>query len=292
MNSELKYLSVGDCTIGEGYPVYIVAEIGINHNGDVGIAKSLIDVAAKAGANAVKFQKRTPELCVPPTQMNIMRQTPWGEMSYLEYRKRIEFGDEEYYDLEKYAAQKNIELFVSPWDIPSLKFAIEHGHNLIKVASASLTHIELLREIRKSGLPVIASTGMSTLFQIDAALEILDRDSLVLCHTTSSYPCNPNELNLRMINTLKSRYGIPIGYSGHETGLSTSVAAVALGAVFLERHITLDRTLWGSDQAASVEPLGFAKLIRDVRNLEVALGDGVKKVYESERVPMERLRLN
>jgi N-acetylneuraminate synthase len=287
-----QVLNIGDSKVGYGEPVFIVAEIGINHNGDLKIAHDLIDAAAYAGANAVKFQKRTPELCVPDDQKNVIRDTPWGSMTYLEYRRKVEFDFEQYEILGKYAQKKGLELFASPWDIPSLEVLIQLKHNVVKIASASLTHDSLLREVEKSGKVTIASTGMSTMVQIDHAVGILDQKNLILCHTTSSYPCETTELNLKMIQTLRNRYQIPIGYSGHEIGLSTSVAAVAMGAVFLERHITLNRAMWGSDQSASVEPVGFAKLVRDVRTIEQALGDGIKRVYKSEETPMKRLRLH
>jgi N-acetylneuraminate synthase len=288
MNDSIK---IGNKQIGLDFPVYIVAEIGINHNGDIEIAKKLIDSASEAGADAVKFQKRTPELCVPEDQKNLMRETPWGTMTYLDYRYKVEFDSDQYIQLREYADSRNLELFASPWDYKSLEFLVSLDHKAVKIASACLTDLDLLERASRSGIPVIASTGMSTLQQIDDAVEILRKTSTILCHTTSSYPCPAEELNLRMITTLQNRYRLPIGYSGHEVGLGTSLAAIALGAVFLERHITLDRSMWGSDQSASVEPLGFAKLVRDVRTIEKALGDGIKVVYESELGPMKKLRL-
>lgn len=285
-------IKIGSRTIGEGSPIFIIAEIGINHNGDLTIAEELIDAAVAAGADAVKFQKRTPELCVPDDQKAVLRETPWGTMTYLDYRRRTEFDLEQYQHLGRYAAERNVEIFASPWDALSLEFLSSLGHPAFKVASASLTDLELLRSMSKLNKPIIASTGMSTLKQIDEATAIFKNNELILCHTTSSYPCSVDELNLKMICTLKEKYKVPIGYSGHEVGLGTSLAAIALGAVVLERHITLNRSMWGSDQAASVEPLGFAKLVRDVRAVEKALGDGIKKVYESERKPMQRLRLH
>jgi N-acetylneuraminate synthase len=282
---------IGETPVGPGNPAYIVAEIGINHNGEMSIAKDLIRSSAVAGANAVKFQKRTPELCVPDDQRNVLRETPWGEMTYLDYRYRVEFNEDQYEELREYALSNGVELFASPWDEPSLESLVKLKHPAIKIASACLTDHSLLDAARSSGVTVIASTGMSTDKQIDEAVNHLDKSNLILCHTTSSYPCKPSELNLRMITTLANKYSLPIGYSGHEVGLATSIAAIALGAVFLERHVTLDRTMWGSDQAASVEPIGFAKLIRDVRGVEAAFGDGIKRVYESELGPMKKLRL-
>lgn len=287
----IKPVKVGDRLVGPGQPVYIIAEIGINHNGDMTIAKDLIEMSAKAGVDAVKFQKRTPELCVPEDQRNVMRETPWGTMSYMDYRYKVEFEEKEYKELADFAAGFNVQLFASPWDVVSVDFLAKMKHPVIKIASASITDMELLKKVADSGLPVIMSTGMSTIEQIDAAVAVLPKDRLMIAHATSSYPCEPDELNLKMIPVLADRYQVPIGYSGHETGLQSTVASVALGASFIERHVTLDRAMWGSDQAASVEPAGLQRLVRDIRVVERALGDGVKKVYESELKPMQRLRL-
>jgi len=287
----IKPVQVGDRLVGPGEPVYIIAEIGINHNGDMKIAKDLIEMSAKAGVDAVKFQKRTPELCVPEDQRNVMRETPWGTMSYMDYRYKVEFEEKEYKELADFAAGFKVQLFASPWDVVSVDFLAKMNHPVIKIASASITDMELLKKVADSGLPVIMSTGMSTIEQIDAAVELLPKDRLMIAHATSSYPCEPDELNLKMIPVLAERYQVPIGYSGHETGLQSTVAAVALGATFVERHVTLDRAMWGSDQAASVEPSGLQRLVRDIRVVERAMGDGVKKVYESELKPMQRLRL-
>ncbi len=287
----IKPVQVGNRLVGPGEPVYIIAEIGINHNGDMKIAKDLIEMSAKAGVDAVKFQKRTPELCVPEDQRNVMRETPWGTMSYMDYRYKVEFEEKEYKELADFAAGFKVQLFASPWDVVSVDFLAKMNHPVIKIASASITDKELLKKVADSGLPVIMSTGMSTIEQIDAAVELLPKDRLMIAHATSSYPCEPDELNLKMIPVLAERYQVPIGYSGHETGLQSTVAAVALGATFVERHVTLDRAMWGSDQAASVEPSGLQRLVRDIRVVERAMGDGVKKVYESELKPMQRLRL-
>ena len=287
----IKPVQVGDRLVGPDEPVYIIAEIGINHNGDMKIAKDLIEMSAKAGVDAVKFQKRTPELCVPEDQRNVMRETPWGTMSYMDYRYKVEFEEKEYKELADFAAGFKVQLFASPWDVVSVDFLAKMNHPVIKIASASITDKELLKKVADSGLPVIMSTGMSTIEQIDAAVELLPKDRLMIAHATSSYPCEPDELNLKMIPVLAERYQVPIGYSGHETGLQSTVAAVALGATFVERHVTLDRAMWGSDQAASVEPSGLQRLVRDIRVVERAMGDGVKKVYESELKPMQRLRL-
>jgi N-acetylneuraminate synthase len=287
----INSVKVGDRLVGPGQPVYIIAEIGINHNGDMKIAKDLIEMSAKAGVDAVKFQKRTPELCVPEDQRNVMRETPWGTMTYMDYRYKVEFEEKEYKELADYAASFNVHLFASPWDVVSVDFLAKMKHPVIKIASASITDMELLKKVADSGLPIIMSTGMSTIEQIDAAVAVLPKDRLLIAHATSAYPCEVDELNLKMIPVLSEKYQVPTGYSGHETGLQSTVAAIALGATFIERHVTLDRAMWGSDQAASVEPAGLQRLVRDIRVVERALGDGVKKVYESELKPMQRLRL-
>jgi N-acetylneuraminate synthase len=277
--------------IGGGRPAYVIAEIGLNHNGDVEIAKKLIDVAARAGADAVKFQKRTPEISTPEHMRDVPRETPWGTMSYLEYRRRVEFGRDEYIEIGDHATMLGLDWFASPWDVPSVDFLEDLNVVAHKVASASLTDTELLVRLRETGKPIILSTGMSTIEQIDRALDTLGTDRVVLMHATSTYPLEPEEANLRVISTLRDRYaGIPVGYSGHERGLQISLAAVALGAVAVDRHITLDRTMWGSDHAASLEPTGLEHLVRDIRVIEKALGDGVKRVFDSERAPMAKLR--
>lgn len=281
---------IGDREVGPGHPVYTVAEIGINHNGDVAIAKQLIEIAASVGADAVKFQKRTPDIATPPDMRDTMRDTPWGRMTYLDYRYRVEFGEQEYAEIDRYCKELGIAWFASPWDVPSVDFLERFDVVTHKVASASLTDLDLLKALRDTGKPIIASTGMSTMEEVDAAVEVLGTDRLVLLHTTSTYPCPPEEANLRTIGTLAERFGVPIGYSGHERGLQVSVAAVALGACMVERHVTLDRTMWGSDQAASLEPDGLRRLVRDIRNVELALGDGVKRVFPGEEKPRQRLR--
>ena len=283
-------VTIGEQPIGLGQPTYVVAEIGINHNGDIDIAKRLIDVAVLAGCDAVKFQKRTPELCVPPEQRDILRETPWGLITYLDYRYKVEFDESQYTEIDRYCVEKGISWFASPWDEPSVEFLEQFNPVAYKVASASITDHSLLKSLRETDRTVILSTGMSTMDEIRGAVEQLDRDRLIITHATSSYPCPPNELNLRMIHTLESAFDVPVGYSGHETGLSTTVGAVALGACLVERHVTLDRAMWGTDQAASVEPAGLMRLVRDIRVLGQAMGDGVKQVYESELQPRAKLR--
>jgi N-acetylneuraminate synthase len=277
--------------IGAGQPVYIIAEIGINHNGSLDIAKKLIDEAVVAGCDAVKFQKRTPELCTPKDQWHLERDTPWGRMTYINYRKIIELGYDEYVAIDVYCKEKGIDWFVSCWDEESVDFMEQFNPGVYKFASASLTDHALIEKVKKTGKPYILSTGMSTLDEIRAAVDTFGTDNLLIAHSTSAYPCAPQELNLRMIDTLAELYpGVPIGYSGHETGLATTVAVVAMGAAFVERHFTLDRAMWGSDHAASVEPQGMQKMVRDIRDVEQAMGDGVKRVYDSELGAMKRLR--
>jgi len=286
----IKPVEIGNKIVGPGNPCYIIAEIGINHNGDIDIAKQLIKMSAEAGCDAVKFQKRTPELCVPLEQRNVLRDTPWGRMTYMDYRYKVEFDESQYQDLANYSTSLNVHLFASPWDIESVDFLEKMKHPVIKVASASITDIELLKKIASKRIPVIMSTGMSTMQEIEKAVDILGTDQLLIAHSTSAYPCEPKELHLKMIPVLQEKFSVPVGYSGHETGLQTTVAATVLGACFVERHVTLDRSMWGSDQSASVEPQGMQKLVRDIRTVEQALGDGIKKVYESEMKPKMRLR--
>ena len=282
---------VGDREIGPGRPVYIIGEIGINHNGDLANAFALIDHAKEAGMDAVKFQKRTPEVCTPRDQWDIERDTPWGRMTYIEYRHRVEFDEADYRAIDEYCHKVGIDWFASPWDSPSVDFLEAFDVPIYKIASASLTDDELLTACRATGKPVILSTGMSTPEQIRHAVEVLGSVNTILLHANSTYPAPIEQLNLRMIGTLMTEYpNVPIGYSGHEVGLQTTVAAVVLGASVVERHITLDRTMWGSDQAASVEPAGMRRLVRDIRAIEAALGDGVKQVYPGELAAMKKLR--
>ena len=287
---EMK-VKVGDHLIGEGEPVFIIGEIGINHNGSLATAKRLIDGAVFAGCDAVKFQKRTPELCVPYDQWTIERDTPWGRMTYIDYKHRIEFGRAEFAEINRYCRERNILWFASCWDEPSVDFIEQFDPPLYKAASASLTDLPLLRKMQATGKPLMLSSGMSQMGEIETAVTHLTPHNLLLAHATSAYPCPVEQLNLRMILTLKARYpDIPIGYSGHEVGLAPTWAAVALGATFVERHITLDRAMWGSDQAASVEVMGLHHLVRDIRDIEKALGDGIKRVYPAEEKMMEKLR--
>lgn len=287
MAGEIK---IGSRLVGEGHPTYIIAEIGINHNGSVEIAKELIRSASDAGVDAVKFQKRTPELCVPEHQKGQMRDTPWGYISYLDYRYKVEFEQDEYNEIDAYCKALDIDWLASSWDLDSLEFIDRFDPPAHKIPSALLTDHQLLRAIKDTGRTAILSTGMSTMDEIHQAVEILGQENLLICHTTSSYPCPPEELNLKMIPTLKISFDCPIGYSGHEVGLVPSALAVAVGACLVERHVTLDRAMWGSDQAASVEPQGIRTLVKYIRVTEKAMGDGQKKVYESERSSLSKLR--
>jgi N-acetylneuraminate synthase len=288
---ESAVVRIGPKLVGDGQPVFIVAEIGINHNGSTELAKKLIQGAARAGCDAVKFQKRTPEECVPRDQWYVERDTPWGRMTYIDYRHKVEFGREEYQLIDRYCREQKILWFASCWDESSVDFMEEFDPPCYKAASASLTDHSLLRKKKDTGRPLIISTGMSTMEEIKAAVRETGTEKLLIAHSTSTYPCPPEQLNLRMITTLKTMYPMcPIGYSGHEVGLSPTWASVALGATFVERHITLDRAMWGSDQAASVEVGGFARLIQNIRDVEKALGDGKKRVYETEMGQRKKLR--
>ncbi len=288
----MRKVKIGNKLVGDGCPVFIVAEVGINHNGDLEIAKKLIDVAVFSGCDAVKFQKRTPELCVPEEMKEVKRETPWGIMSYLEYRKKIEFWEEEYNEIDRYCKEKGIVWFASAWDIPSIEFLKKYKLLVYKVPSALITDRDYLLEFKKVDAPIILSTGMSDMDMIRRAINILGKERLVLLHTVSTYPAKPEEINLKVITTYKKEFDYPVGYSGHEVGLQITLAAVALGANMVERHITLDRSMWGTDQAASVEPVGLIRLVRDIRIIETALGDGVKKIYPREIEVMKRLRKN
>jgi N-acetylneuraminate synthase len=287
-NAKVK---VGNRFIGDGEPVYVIAEIGINHNGSMNNVIKMIDGAKSAGCDAVKFQKRTPELCVPKDQWYIERDTPWGRMTYIDYRHKVELTYDNYKAIDEYCNKIGMDWFASCWDEESVDFLEQFNPKLYKAASASLTDISLLKKKKATGKPLMISTGMSTMEEIEKAVSEIGTDNLMIAHSTSTYPCALEELNLKVIRTLKEKYpSVPIGYSGHETGLSPSWAAVALGACFVERHITLDRAMWGTDQAASVEVSGFQRLVANIRDIEKSLGDGVKKVYDSELGPRKKLR--
>ena len=285
-----KELKIGKHMIGEGNPVYIIAEIGINHNGDIKIAEEMIRAAKNAGVSAVKFQKRTPLLCVPPEERSKMRETPWGYITYLEYREHVEFGKEEYARIDALCKELDIDWFASVWDEEAIDFLEDFDPIAYKVPSAALTDNGLIDKLNATGRPIILSTGMSTMEEIRKSVSHFNMDRLAITHATSSYPCDPKELNLRMVETLAGEFDCPVGYSGHEVGLIPSVVAVGLGATIVERHFTLDRAMWGTDQSASVEPSGMARLVKYIRVTEQALGDGVKKVYDSELPSRNKLR--
>jgi N-acetylneuraminate synthase len=282
-------IKIGNTMIGDGHPCYIVAEIGINHNGDIEIAKKLIEVAAASGCNAVKFQKRTIEVVFSAEELSRPRESPFGTTNG-DLKYGLEFDLEQYREIDRYCKERKIDWFASCWNEASVDFIDQFNVSCYKIASASMTDDNLLLHTRDKGRPMLVSTGMSTLEQIDHAVELLGKQDLILLHTCSTYPAMYEELNLRVIPALRERYGVLVGYSGHETGLSTSIATVALGACVVERHITLDRAMWGSDQAASVEPQGFAHMVRDIRLVETALGDGVKRLAEREEPIMKKLR--
>jgi N-acetylneuraminate synthase len=280
---------IGDRDVGDGHPCYVIAEIGINHNGDVAQAKRLISVASAGGCNAVKFQKRTIDVVYSPEELAKPRESPFGETNG-DLKRGLEFGKEQYQEIDRFAKDCGVPWFASCWDEASVDFIDQFDPPCYKIASASLTDDRLLRHTRATGKPIILSTGMSTLEQIDHAVDVLGKDDLILLHTCSSYPSQYTELNLRVIPLLRERYDLPVGYSGHETGLPSSVAAAAIGACVVERHITTDRALWGSDHAASLEPNGINRLVRDIRLVETSMGDGVKRVLPSEVPVMQKLR--
>lgn len=284
-----KEIIIGHRAVGDGHPTYIVGEIGINHNGSMDTAKSLIAVAKNAGCDAVKFQKRTVDIVYTAEELAKPRDNPFGATNG-DLKRGLEFGEEQYRKIDEFCNEMEIAWFASCWDEPSVDFISEFPVPCYKIASASLTDDELLRKHVRTGKPLLLSTGMSTIQEVDHAVEIVGKDNLMLIHTCSTYPSKYSELNLRVIQTLRQRYGVPVGYSGHETGIASSVAAVALGACFIERHITLDRAMWGSDQAASLEPSGLTRLVRDIRLVEESMGDGVKTVQESEVPVMKKLR--
>ncbi len=284
-------VSLGKRKVGDGESVYIIAEIGINHNGSLENALRLIEGAHEAGCDCVKFQKRTPELCVPKDQWNIERDTPWGRMTYIDYRHKVELGYQEFQTIDALCRKLGIDWTASCWDEESVDFMNRFNVPFLKAASASLTDIPLLKKKKSTGKPLMISTGMSTMEEIDSAVSEIGSENLLIAHSTSTYPCKPEELNLRVIQTLKKKFPeVPVGYSGHEVGLTPTLAAVSLGATFVERHITLDRAMWGSDQAASVEVGGFRRLVDNIRDVERSLGDGIKCVYESEMGQRKKLR--
>lgn len=280
---------IGNRLVGDDQPCFIVAEIGINHNGDIDLAKRLISVAVAAGCDAVKFQKRTVHVVYSPEELAKPRENPFGPTNG-DLKYALELEQEEYEEIDRFCRSVKMPWFASPWDEESVDFLEQFRIPAYKIASACLTDDHLLRHIRASGRPIVLSTGMSTYAEIDHAVDVLGKEDLILMHATSTYPANYDELNLRAIPAMRARYDVPVGYSGHETGIPSSVCAVALGACCVERHITLDRAMWGSDQAASLEPNGITRLVRDIRLWEQSKGDGVKRVHEREMPIIKKLR--
>tara|TARA_S200000501_G_C20866924_1_gene762379 strand:- start:1383 stop:2228 length:846 start_codon:yes stop_codon:yes gene_type:complete len=274
--------------------IYVIAEIGINHNGSLEIAKQLIDIAKVAGCDVVKFQKRNPDVCVPEHQKKIMRDTPWGKMTYLDYKYKVEFNKSDYDEIDEYCKSKDIHWSASPWDIDSLNFLIEYDIPFIKIPSALLTNLELIKESAKKSKELIISTGMSTMEEVDLAVDAIKNANsnckYSILHCNSTYPAPIEDLNLKCIQTLEKKYNCPVGYSGHEFGLTTTIASICMGATIIERHITLDRTMWGTDQMCSVEPQGLIKLVRGIKELSLAIGDGEKRVTEKEKEIRKKLR--
>ena len=285
----MSTVKIGSKLVGDGQPCYIIAEIGINHNGDIDLAKRLISVAVAAGCDAVKFQKRTVDVVYTADELAKPRENPFGTTNG-DLKRGLEFEAGDYEEIADFCKSVKIPWFVSPWDEGAVDFMEDFDTPVYKIASASLTDDALLKHVRQTGKPVVASTGMSTYEEIDHAVDVLGKENLVLMHTTSTYPAKYEQLNLRAIPTMRERYGVPIGYSGHETGIPTSVAAAVLGACMIERHITMDRAMWGSDQSASLEPNGISRLVRDIRLCEQSMGDGVKRVYEEEVPILKKLR--
>lgn len=287
----MNNFKIGNRVIGSEEPVFIIAEIGINHNGSLDNVFKLIDLSKESGCDAVKFQKRTPEIAVPKSQWDVQRETPWGIMSYLDYKKKIEFSIDQYKQIDRYCKKKEIFWFASCWDEQAVEDIASVNAVCFKIASASLTDKATINSMLKYSVPLIMSTGMSTMNEIEESLKNINKETIGLLHATSSYPCEYEELNLHMIKTLKERFPTHvIGYSGHESGLVSTSAAVALGAKIIERHITLDRAMWGTDQAASLGPNGLKTLVQHIRLVEKSLGDGIKKVYESELSIRDKLR--
>ena len=285
----MQPVRIGSRFVSPQYPAFLVAEIGINHNGDLKLARELISTAAASGCDAVKLQKRSINVVYTTEELSLPRESPFGSTNG-DLKRGLEFGRSEYTEIDQFCRNLGIPWFASCWDEASVDFIEKFDPLCYKIASACLTDDRLLLHHRSKGRPLLLSTGMSTLEQIDHAVEVLGKENLVLLHTTSSYPSKTEELNLRMIPRLMERYDVPVGYSGHEIGLYTTLAAVVLGACVAERHVTLDRAMWGSDQAASVEPHGLARLVKDIRAVEIAMGDGVKRVYESEIPIRHKLR--
>ena len=286
-------LKINKTNIGNNEPVYLIAEIGINHNGDLQIAKKLIDASWSTGWNCAKFQKRTPDICVPESQKNVMRQTPWGDMTYLEYKHKIEFQKTEYDYIDKYTKEKPLDWTASVWDLPSLEFLLKYDVPFIKIPSAKITDKELIEQTAKTGKPIFISSGMSTIEEVDDAINIIEKylsKNYVLFHCNSTYPAKLNELNLQMIHTLKERYNCLVGYSAHEYNIMPSTIAPVYGACVIERHITLSHDMWGTDHAASLEIRGMGFLADRIHDVRLIAGDGIKTITDGEKIIREKLR--
>jgi len=280
---------IGNRLVGDGEPCFVIAEIGINHNGDIDLAKRLISVAVAAGCDAVKFQKRTVDVVYSAEELAKPRESPFGTTNG-DLKRGLELDYYDYQEVDAFCRSSKIQWFGSCWDEASVDFIDRFNPPCYKIASASLTDDNLLRHTRAKGRPIILSTGMSTIDQIDHAVQVLGKNDLILLHACSTYPAYYNELNLKAIPVMRERYGVPVGYSGHETGIASTVAAATMGACCVERHITMDRSMWGSDHAASLEPNGISRVVRDIRLVEQSMGDGVKRVYEREQPIIKKLR--
>jgi len=286
-------IQIGSSFIGDAEPVYLIAEIGINHNGDLQIAKKLIDATWATDWNCAKFQKRTPDICVPENQKNVMRQTPWGEMTYLAYKHKIEFQKAEYDYIDRYAKEKPLDWTASAWDLPSLEFLMNYDVPFIKIPSAKITDKELVEQAAKAGKPLFISSGMSTIEEVDDVINTVEKHlskNYVLFHCNSAYPAKLDELNMQMIVTLKQRYNCLVGYSGHESEIMPTTLAPVYGACAIERHITLDHDMWGTDHKASVEIRGMDFLARRIRSVKTIAGNGIKTISTSEEKIREKLR--
>lgn len=284
-----KTIKIANRLIGDGQPCFITAEVGINHNGSLKIAKKLIDLAVQTKCDAVKFQKRTVDVVYTPEELAKERESVFGKTNG-DLKRGLEFGYDEYKEIDRYCKEKGIMWYASCWDKGSVDFIEQFNPPCYKIASASLTDDELLRYTKSKGKPIMLATGMSTVEQIDHAVDVLGRDNLLIYHCTSTYPTENEEINLNVIPFLKERYGCPVGFSGHEKGIFPTILSTVLGACAVERHITIDRTLWGSDQAASLEFDGLNRIVRDIRQANTIMGDGVKKVYNSELPIIKKLR--
>ncbi len=271
---------------------FLIAEIGINHNGSLKLAKELIDLAKETGFNAVKFQKRNPDIATPEPQKAKIRPTPWGEITYLDYKWKIEFGKKEFDEINNYCKKKKIIWFASAWDLESQTFLKKYKTKYNKVASAMLTNLKLLHAIAKERKTTFISTGMSTLKDISKAISIFKKHKckFILMHCVSNYPCPIEKLNMNTIITLRNKYKCEIGYSGHESDVSPSIMAYFLGCKFIERHITLDRSMWGTDQSASLSYTGMKNLADILSKAPLILGNGVKKISKEEKIMLQKFK--